>query len=156
LGIALPLIQNGADMQIVPGQVISGTLVSEMQISAPLMQHSARLGDFLVGSDYHQRRGSYAKQGCRKDCSSNERTSLPFSGNPACLKVSWLTIGSRADRKIGNARASGACPTEDVMEKAERPSPERKCTVYRQDDNGNRFLVQRHLSREDAERMAEE
>jgi UDP-N-acetyl-2-amino-2-deoxyglucuronate dehydrogenase len=26
-------------------------------------------------------------------------------------------------------------------------------TVYRQDDNGNRFVVEKHLSREEAERM---
>ncbi len=29
-------------------------------------------------------------------------------------------------------------------------------TVYRQDDNGNRFVVERQLSREEAERMAAE
>jgi hypothetical protein len=29
-------------------------------------------------------------------------------------------------------------------------------SVYRQDDNGNRFVVERHLSREDAERLAAE
>jgi hypothetical protein len=29
-------------------------------------------------------------------------------------------------------------------------------TVYRQDDNGNRFVVERHLSQADAERLAAE
>jgi hypothetical protein len=42
-------------------------------------------------------------------------------------------------------------------EQGERAScTQRTWTVYRQDDNGNRFVVQKHLSREEAERVVEE
>ena len=35
------------------------------------------------------------------------------------------------------------------------PKPNETWTVHRQDDNGNRFVVERHLSREDAERLVQ-
>jgi len=33
------------------------------------------------------------------------------------------------------------------------PPPDGSWTVHRQDDKGNRFVVQRHLSKEEAERL---
>ena len=36
------------------------------------------------------------------------------------------------------------------------PVPPLRWTVLRQDDNGNRFIVQRHLGREEAERLVAE
>jgi len=43
-----------------------------------------------------------------------------------------------------------------VLEPTASPSPEPTWAVHRQDDNGNQFIVQTRLSRDEAERLVAE
>jgi hypothetical protein len=76
---------------------------------------------------------------------------VPFAHSEELVKNSGLPASALIE--VGNDHRLADAESLEAMGKACDPGPDQLWMVHRQDDNGNHFVVQAGLSREEAERL---